>query len=76
MVSGQKAPDQKSMTYTLWRDQRRQAQGEWTEGPISEINDLQAVGQRRQAHGEWTEGPRSEINDLHAVDGPEKASSW
>jgi len=43
MVSGQKAPDQKSMTYILWRDQRRQAHGEWTEGPRSEINDLHAV---------------------------------
>jgi len=75
-VSGQKTPNQKSMTYILWRGQRRQAQSEWTEGPRSEINDLHAVeGQRRQAQGEWTEGPRSEINDLHAVDEPEKASS-
>jgi len=42
-VSGQKVPDQKSMTYILWRGQRRQADGEWTEGPRSEINDLQTV---------------------------------
>jgi len=31
------------MTYILWSSQKRQAQGEWTEGPRSEINDLHAV---------------------------------
>jgi len=42
-VSGQKAPDQDSMTYKLWRGQRRKAQSEWTEGPRSGFNDLHAV---------------------------------
>ena len=54
-MSGQKAPDQISMTYMLWRGQRGQAQGEWTEGPRSGFNNLQAV--EGQAQGEWTEGP-------------------
>jgi len=52
MVSGQKAQDQKSMTYKLWMGQRRQAQSEWTEGPRSEINDLQAVKGPEKASSE------------------------
>ena len=39
-MNEQKAPDDESMTYTLWRGQ---AQDEWTEGPRSGINDLHPV---------------------------------
>jgi len=42
-VSGEKVPDQESMTYMLWRVQRRQADGEWIEGPRSGINGLHPV---------------------------------
>jgi len=42
-VSGQKAADQNSKTYTLWKGQRRQPQSEWIEGPRSGFNDLHAV---------------------------------
>ena len=51
-MSGQKAPDQKSMTYKLWRGQRGQAQGEWTEGPRSETNDLQTVEGKLRVSGQ------------------------
>jgi len=54
-VSGQKAPDQKSMTYMLWGGQRRQAQSEWTEGPRSEINDLHPVEGPEKASSEWVD---------------------
>ena len=42
-MSGQKAADQNSKTYTLWKGQRRQPQSEWIEGPRSGFNDLHAV---------------------------------
>ena len=51
-MSGQKAPDLESMTYRLWRGQRRQAKGKWTEGPRSEINGLHPVEGPEKASSE------------------------
>ena len=72
-MSGQKAPDQKSMTYTLWRDREGKLR---VSAPDQKSMTYKLWrGQRRQAQSEWTEDPKSEINDLHTVEGPETASS-
>jgi len=43
------------MTYLLWRGKRRQAQGEWTDNPKSEINDLPPVDWPEKSSSGWVD---------------------